>query len=205
MLLGAIPTLGPLMILTIGLVVAFTAIYELFMFFSSRPPSGLRRIPGPKGYPLIGNMGQLSIRPQRELSQWASEYGELFQLRLGLTSWVYVNSVSATRDIFDKQSRYTASRLPRPVANDIIGGDMRFVLMADNAKWSFLRSTTHRLLTPSKSMAYLNYQELEAKQLAYDLLVDNVNQTKFYDHVRRYTTSVIMTTTYGWRLPSTVS
>jgi cytochrome P450 len=91
------------------------------------------------------------------------------------------------------------------VASDLIGGDMRFVLMADNPKWSFWRRSTHRLLTPSVCLGYLENQELEAKQLAYDYLTDNKNETEFYSHTRRFATSIIMATTYGWRLPTAVS
>ncbi|MCJ1272147.1 hypothetical protein MMC22_012054, partial [Lobaria immixta] len=163
---------------------------------------GLRRVPGPKGWAIIGHGRLLSDRPQRELKAWAKQYGELFQIRLGIHKWLYINSVEASRDIMDRQSAHTSSRVPSPVSNDVVGGDMRFVLMPDNAKWSFWRRTTHKILTPYVSVAYLGSQELEAKQLAYDCLMDNKNETGFYQHVRRFATSVIMSTTYGWRLPT---
>ncbi|KAI3319057.1 O-methylsterigmatocystin oxidoreductase [Xylariaceae sp. AK1471] len=163
---------------------------------------GFRQVPGPRGLPILGNLYQLSIRPQHELTAWAREYGELFQIKLGLTTWIYVNSPEAAREIMDKQSAHTSSRLPTPVASDLIGGDMRFVLMPDNKKWSFWRRTTHRLLTPSMCLGYLANQELEAKQLVYDCLTDNKNETEFYSHARRFATSIIMATTYGWRLPT---
>ncbi|OBT52691.1 hypothetical protein VE04_06011, partial [Pseudogymnoascus sp. 24MN13] len=43
-------------------------------------------------------------------------------------------------------------------------------------------------------------QEFEAKQLIYDILTDNKDEWSFYMHVRRYTTSVVMTSTYGRRV-----
>ncbi|KAI0551784.1 O-methylsterigmatocystin oxidoreductase [Xylaria curta] len=168
----------------------------------NRIRKGLRRVPGPWGLPIVGNLLQLSKRPQNELGNWALKYGELFQIKLGLTTWVYVNSPEAAREIMDKQSAHTSSRLPSPVANDLVGGDMRFVLMPDNPKWSFWRRTTQRLLTPSVCMTYLENQNLEAKQLVYDYLTDNKNQSEFYSHTRRFATSIIMATTYGWRLPT---
>ena len=138
------------------------------------------------------------------MTKWARTYGELFQIRLGLTRWIYVNSAEAARDIFDKQAAYTSSRLPTPVASGLIGGDMRFFLMADNEKWRFLRSNVHKMLTPSRSMTYMPSQNLEAQQLVYDILMNNETQTEFYTHSRRFATSVIMVTTYGWRLPNWV-
>ena len=200
-----LPPLLHLLIAVLGISVTGNILYGLFRVVLCRPPQGLKRIPGPKGDIIFGNIAQLSARPQREFQQWARMYGELFQIRLGLTNWIYVNSIQATREIFDKQSAYTASRLPTPVASDLIGGDMRFVLMADNAKWKLLRGITHKSLTPSKSITYMPNQDLEAKQLVNDLLVNNGDGSQFYTHVRRFATSVIMTTTYGWRLSTWVS
>ena len=45
-------------------------------------------------------------------------------------------------------------------------------------------------------------QLFESKQLTYDLLENNGDQTEFYTHTRRYATSVIMTSTYGRRVPT---
>lgn len=199
------PPLMYLLTATLAISVTGHVLYGLLRVIFCRPPQGLQRIPGPKGHILFGNIAQLSVRPQREFQQWARIYGELFQIRLGLTNWIYVNSIQATREIFDKQSAHTASRLPTPVANDLIGGDMRFVLMADNAKWKSLRGITHKSLKPSKSITYMPNQDLEAKQLVYDLLVNNGDGSQFYTHVRRFATSGIMKTTYGWRLSTWVS
>jgi hypothetical protein len=62
----------------------------------------------------------------------------------------------------------------------------------------------HKLLTPKMSEAFVPSQEFEAKQLMYDLLTDNAEETEFYNHVRRYTLSVVMTSTYGRRVPEWV-
>ena len=58
----------------------------------------------------------------------------------------------------------------------------------------------HKLLTPKMSDAFVPSQEFEAKQLMYDLLTDNSRETEFYNHIRRYTLSVVMTSTYGRRV-----
>lgn len=184
--------------------IAVLLLCTIFFFLTSssrKLPKGLRRVPGPRGYPIIGNIPQLSDRPQQQLKAWARTYGELFQLRLGLNNWIYLNSPQATREILDKQSHLTSSRIPAPVASDIIGGDMRFVLMPDTQRWKDLRGPVHKMLTPSKSKLYMPSQDLEAKQFTYDLLVDNKNETEFYTHTRRFATSIIMAATYGWRLP----
>ena len=172
----------------------------------SRPkvPSGLRSVPGPPGLPLIGNAHQLGQYPQRALQKWAREYGELFQIKLGYENWVFINSPAAVKEILDRQSAVTSGRVPMPVLSDLISGGKRFLLMGYTTEWRKLRAIVHRLLTPKASESFRPSQQFEAQQLLYDILTDNADQSSFYMHVRRYTTSVVMTSTYGKRVPAWV-
>jgi cytochrome P450 len=163
-------------------------------------PKGLREVPGPKGLPLVGNTLSLGSQPQRLLRKWAVEYGELFQIQMGWDTWVFVNSPAAVKEIFDKQSAITSGRPQMPVASLLVSGGMRFLLMDNTLEWRKLRSMVHKLLTPKMSDAFVPSQEFEAKQLMYDLLTDNPKETEFYNHIRRYTLSVVMTSTYGRRV-----
>ncbi|KAF2455784.1 putative O-methylsterigmatocystin oxidoreductase [Lineolata rhizophorae] len=157
-------------------IVAFAGLFILYVFTKQTPPKGFRRIPGPKSVPIVGNIFQLSSQPQKELQLWARQYGELFQLKLGTEQWICLNSPSVVKELLDKQSAVTSGRVPMPVASDL-------------------------LLTPKMSRTFMPSQEFEAKQLIWDILTDNHNETDFYMHVRRYATSVIMTSTYGKRIP----
>jgi cytochrome P450 len=163
-------------------------------------PKGLREVPGPKGLPLVGNTLSLGSQPQRLFRKWAVEYGELFQIQMGWDTWVFVNSPAAVKEIFDKQSAITSGRPQMPVASLLVSGGMRFLLMDNTLEWRKLRSMVHKLLTPKMSDAFVPSQEFEAKQLMYDLLTDNPMETEFYNHIRRYTLSVVMTSTYGRRV-----
>lgn len=164
-------------------------------------PKGLRRVPGPRGLPLIGNTLQLGPQPQKQLKRWAAEYGELVQVQMGWENWVFLNSPAAVKEILDRQSAITSGRPPMPVGSDLISGGMRFLLMGYSPTWRKLRTIVHKLLTPKVSNTFMPSQEFEAKQLVHDLLTDNKNEESFYMHVRRYTISVVMTSTYGRRVP----
>ena len=166
-----------------------------------RVPRGYQAVPGPKGLPLVGNTLQLHNQPQRQFQEWARQYGELFQVQIGWENWVFVNSPTAVKEIFDKQSAITSGRNPMPVISDVISGTKRLLFMSYTPEWRKLRTIVHKLLTPKSSETFKPSQEFEAKQLIYDILDDNKNQENFYMHVRRYTTSVVMTSTYGRRVP----
>ncbi|PNS13790.1 3-hydroxyphenylacetate 6-hydroxylase [Sphaceloma murrayae] len=185
-----------LLLLPIG-----AALLYIQSYLARKPPKGLKAVPGPPGVPILGHITKLSPHPQREWQKWAREYGELFQVKLGWDTWVFVNSPEAVKEILDKQSAVTSSRPPMPGLSDIVSGGKRFLLMGYSPEWRKLRAIVHKLLTPKMSETFKPSQEFEAKQLIHDILTDNEDQSKAYVHVRRYTTSVVMTSTYGRRVP----
>lgn len=168
-------------------------------------PKGLRPVPGPAGLPLIGNVHQISKHPHHDYMRWAKEYGEIYKLRLGWYDWYMLNTPEAVKDVLDRQSVSTSSRMPMPVIMDVLSGGMRFLFMQYGPSWRKLRTVAHKLLTPKMSDTFRPSQEFEAKQLLHDILVDNKSGKEFYMHIRRYTVSVIMTSTYGIRVPKWVS
>ncbi|KAF4470599.1 cytochrome p450 [Fusarium albosuccineum] len=157
--------------------------------------------PGPAGIPLLGNAHQLGSNPHRQLQRWASQFGDLFTVRLGWENWVFINNPESVREVFDKQSAVTSGRMPHPVLSGILSGENRLLLLTYGDKWRKLRAVVHKSLTPKASSTYKPGQEFEAKQLIYDIATDNATQENFYMHVRRYTTSVVLLSTYGLRVP----
>lgn len=190
------------------ILVIFAVFFSLYLIatrLTRKRANGLSTIPGPKGLPLIGHTLQMAESPHRYCQQWAAQYGEVFKVQLGWENWVFLNSPEAVKEIMDKQSAITSGRQPMPVLLDLISGGKRFLLMSYSPQWRKLRAIVHKLLTPKASAVFKPSQEFETKQLLSELLMDNENQEKFYLHVRRYTTSVVMTSTYGRRIPSWVS
>jgi len=183
---------------------AFVAIFT-HRYLQNKPPAGFQHAPGPKGAFLIGNTLQLSDKPHRDFIRWAREYGEVYKVQIGWNNWFMLNSPEAVKDIMDRQSALTSSRNPMPVASDTLSGGMRFLFMPYGPEWRRLRGATHKLLTPKMSDTFQPSQDFEAKRLLMDFMDDNKDGSGFYMHVRRYTVSVIMTSTYGRRVPEWVS
>jgi cytochrome P450 len=182
----------------------------VLLFLQLRPrsvkvPKGLRLPPAPRGLPLLGNTLQLEHHPKHQLRQWARTLGDVFSLKIGGYNFVLLCSPEAIKGIMDKQAAATSSRPPFPASHQAAAGGMRTLLMEYNPRWRKLRTIVHKLTTPKVSDSMRPSQEFEAKQLAYDILTDNARGDNFYTHCRRYTTSVVMTATYGKRVPTWVS
>lgn len=187
-------------ILVLSAVGLFISAIYVVLTSRRRPSRSCSTVPGPSGLPIIGNAHQLTQFPNQVYMQWAKEYGEIYRVRLGWNDWYMLNTPEAVKEVMDRQSNVTSSRSPMPIASDALSGGMRFLLMPYGKDWRQLRSVAHKLLTPKMSDTFRPSQEFEAKQLLYEILTDNKNQREFYMHIRRYTVSVIMTSTYGKRV-----
>lgn len=164
-------------------------------------PKGFSKIPGPPGLPIIGHSFSVPVdNPQIQFHQWVKQYGEIYQMQLGFQKWVFLNSGEAAKEVIDKQSALSSSRPPMPSA-DIVSGYRRMLLMPYGSKWRNLRGIIHTMFTPKASDVFKPSQEFEAKQLLVDMANSKEDESAFYQHIRRYTTSVILTSTYGFRVP----
>ena len=94
----------------------------------------------------------------------------------------------------------TSSKIPAPIGDDVVTRGMRQFTMPYGPKWRSYRTISHQLLSSTMTASFIPAQEYEAKQLLVDLATKNTNQRDFYQHLRRYSFSVIMTSTYGTRV-----
>ncbi|KAF2281340.1 cytochrome P450 76C3 [Westerdykella ornata] len=195
------------MSLLLALTLLSALFYLLFIKRSTRPSAGLRNAPGPSGaLPIVGNAHQLTKLPHRQIQKWAREYGEVYKIRLGWYDWYMLCSSEAVKEVLDRQSAHTSSRAPAPVASDALSGGMRFLFMEYGSEWRKLRALSHKLLTPKGSEMFMPSQEWEARVLLGEVLkgaaeAGEGGDDSGYKAVRRYTVSVIMTSTYGRRIP----
>lgn len=157
--------------------------------------------PGPKGLPLIGNLLDLADSDQvgAKARNWAKDYGEIVYTKIGGTDYVWLSSPKAVRDLMDKKSAIYSSRASLPLAQDVASAGRRQLFMPYGSQWRTLRKSSHALLNSTMAVNYQPVQDYESKQLMSELL-DSPDQ--FYQHNRRYSASVIMLVTYGYRLPT---
>ncbi|KAK5094649.1 hypothetical protein LTS08_008505 [Lithohypha guttulata] len=157
--------------------------------------------PGPAGLPFIGNLLDIADSEvvRDKAREWHQKFGDIFYTKIGGTDYVWLSSPKAVRDLMDKKSAVYSSRAPTPFAQDVASGGKRQLFMQYGPEWRTLRKTSHSLLNISSAVRYQPIQDFESKQLMRDLLD---TPSDFYQHNRRYSSSVIMLVTYGYRLPS---
>ncbi|KAI1781372.1 putative O-methylsterigmatocystin oxidoreductase [Hypoxylon cercidicola] len=161
----------------------------------------LESMPGPRGV-FVGIGRNLPPRTAALFRKWAMEYGEVFKLRVGWYEWVVINTPEAVREILEKQAVSTSSKAPSPMGHDIVTGGKRMPTMPYGSAWRAQRSIVRQITTVPMTTTFVPSQEFETKQLLFELATDNADQHAFYQHMRRYAFSIIMTNTFGTRVKS---
>lgn len=157
--------------------------------------------PGPNGLPFVGNLFDLadSELVRGKVIDWHQRFGDVFYTKIGGTDYVWLSSPKAVKDLMDKKSAIYSSRPPMPFAQDVASAERRQLFMAYGPQWRQIRKHSHALLNMNAAVKYQPIQDFESKQVLRDMLQ---SPSEFYTINRRYSASVIMLATYGYRIPS---
>lgn len=85
-------------------------VYLILKFFHTEIPEGLRRLPGPKPLPIIGNVLEVGSRPYLSLTAMSKRYGDVFQIQIGMRPVVVLSGSETMRQALIKQGDDFAGR-----------------------------------------------------------------------------------------------
>ncbi|KAH9921903.1 cytochrome P450 [Fomitopsis serialis] len=141
--------------------------------------------------------------------EWASQYGEIFYLKLGGQDVVVLNTAEAADELLSRRSHNYSSRATPHVAQDILRGGMGLAFLKYDTPWKVARKALQGALGPGPSKHIRPNQECESRVLLYDLICHGnksslhgeVLDNHWFAPVRRYATSVTLYAMYGKRVP----
>ncbi|XP_006126336.2 cytochrome P450 1A5-like [Pelodiscus sinensis] len=82
----------------------FCLISLVIRSFQQQLPQGLKRLPGPRGYPLIGNVLELGSNPHLTLTRMSQEYGDVMQIRIGTRPVLVLSGLDTLKQALVKQA-----------------------------------------------------------------------------------------------------
>ncbi|XP_065874495.1 cytochrome P450 736A117-like [Euphorbia lathyris] len=143
------------------LALSFLLILLKWSSFSGKK-SGLAP-PSPPTFPIIGNLHQLSLHPQRSLQKLAEIYGPIMLLHLGSVPALIISSADMAREIMKTHDIIFSDR-PQSKLLKILVYDQKDIAVAPYGEyWRQMKSiTVVHLLSNKRVQSYKNVREEEA-------------------------------------------
>ncbi|XP_062439648.1 cytochrome P450 1A5-like [Rhea pennata] len=81
----------------------FCLIFLLIQSFRQQVPKGLKRPPGPRGYPILGSVLELRKNPHLALTKLSQKYGDVMEIRIGTRPVLVVSGLDTIKQALVKQ------------------------------------------------------------------------------------------------------
>jgi cytochrome P450 len=131
------------------LVITLAVAFGLYKWWT-RDPRLAHLPPHVRGWPIINQtLLQTKDKPMEMIIGWAKEYGEIFRTTSGTTTFIWINSRKAFKELIDRRSATYSSRHPQPMVNRASGGK-RMVFMPYGKDWRAIRNILHRVPRPNR-------------------------------------------------------
>lgn len=127
-------------------VVAFVVTLVVKLWPRLRDPRLASQPPHVRGWPIINQtFVQQRDDPTGILIDWAQKYGELFRTTSCTTTFVWINSRNAFKELIDRKSSIYSSRHPMPMTQDVVSAGKRILFMPYGREWRTLRQIIHKV------------------------------------------------------------
>ncbi|TIA38080.1 cytochrome P450 [Aureobasidium pullulans] len=137
-------------------------------------PAGVQRLPGPKGYPILGSVPDVPDKNSfLKFHEWGQQYGPIYQVNLAGHNHVWITRDSVAQEILGKRAANNSERpfIPSLQADNRNSGHY-LPLMSRNELWTRQRKFAKQIMDKSSANAFYNYPELESVRLLFELMTD---------------------------------
>ncbi|KAH9056253.1 cytochrome P450 [Lactarius vividus] len=187
------------MSLTVQAVNVALAVVALWLLkkVTEKKPLG-RQIPGPKGWPIIGNLLDVPTELEYQVfSRWQKKYGDLIQMTILGQPTIIINSPQLAVDMLNKKSAIYSSRPHLTMACDLVGWRDILVLLKYTDKFKACRRMLHAVIGTRVSVEkFRDTLEEESALMVRRLLNEPRN---FVGPVRKAVGVIILRISHGYR------
>ncbi|KAI5360195.1 putative cytochrome P450 [Septoria linicola] len=182
---------------TVLLVVLCFGITVYLWSFLKKPS---RRLPpGPKGWPLVGNLNDLPQPDQLEYEVWSKHkglYGPLSSLTVLGQTIIIINSADMAIELFEKRAALHSSRPAMTFAGTMCGWDLLMVFQGRPERLRQYRKQFHAIIGTSTALSkFVPLQEVEVSRFLLRVLEQ---PDQLLQHVRTEAGAIILKLAYGY-------
>ena len=184
--------------LTLALIIA-SCFYSLLVSSGGK----LKKPPGPRGLPVLGNLLVLGSNPHRSLHALSQRYGGLMFLKLGSKPTIIASSKEAATAILKTFDSDFANRPKNMGATtDILLYNRNDFIMSSESRWPMLRKVCiSHLLTPKYLQKWQHFREQEMALLLASIFKQGATRAvDVGDFVNVFASNVIGQMTFRMRL-----
>ncbi|KAI1075684.1 cytochrome P450 [Whalleya microplaca] len=168
------------------------------------------RIPGlkgPTGWPILGNLLDIYSNAATKYQEWAKKYGDVYQVQLGNTCVVVVNSAAAAKSLFMSNSQALSSRPITYTFHKVASTTAGLTIGSSPYDDSLKRKKKGAAVALNRPaiQTYIPYLDLESKTFIQDLLYFGKSGSVAIDPlpmIQRLSLSLVMTINWGVRIAS---
>ncbi|RDB27983.1 hypothetical protein Hypma_002125 [Hypsizygus marmoreus] len=166
--------------------------------FVKRRRAGLPLPPGPKKYPLIGNLLNMPTSLEWEtFHKWSQQLdSDIIHLTVAGTSMVVIDTAETAMELLEKRSSIYSSRPRMPMLNELCGYDFHFGLMPYGDRWREHRKLFHQSFSPAASKVF-RPKILKSTHGLLRRILNDQPDVDLFAHLLHLSGETILSITYG--------
>ncbi|PCH44802.1 cytochrome P450 [Wolfiporia cocos MD-104 SS10] len=156
--------------------------------------------PGPKGWPLIGNVFDMPVSHQwKTFTEWGQKWGDITSVTVLGQPVIVLNSAAYMSSLLEKHSSASSDRLSLVVAQNMVGWDRIGVL--ENHDSQNLKDV-RRLMAKHIGTRYTvaSHSDLLEQEVSRFVARVGRNPERLIEEVRRNAGAIILNLTYGYHV-----
>ncbi|KAI9449498.1 cytochrome P450 [Lactarius psammicola] len=182
------------------LLVSVTGVLSLLVLKHLRATRSRSRLPpGPRGYPLIGNIFDMpTCREWETFTEWGQKYGPITYFHMAGEHFVILNSLETTMGMLDAKSAIYSDRPVFPMLGETMGWDRGLVLAHYGERFRAFRRLVHRFMG-TRTIVSRHHDTITHHTHRFLLRLLDAPE-KFIEHLRGTAGSVVLDLVYGYQV-----